>query len=349
MAYIVIKMFIIIAVFMFFKPAVFYVGVATMVSSLFIIYHNIKFTNELLPMIKIKKENFSFQKIKVLISSGLWNSITNLGNILADGLDLIISNIMIDPSTMGIVALAKVPSNVFNTILSSISNVFQPQILSYYTKDDLDGVVNETKKSMKICGIIGNIPFTYILVFGFCFCSIWMPSVDVRMLNILCIITFINIFVSGITNTLYNIFTIMNKVKIVAVLNIVCGFISTSLVFILLNLTDLGVYAIVGVSAFVWAIKGLLIVPLYVAKCLQIKLISFFFEIIRYFISTIIMTIIFIAIRFVFLPNNWIQIIFSVFICGVVGLATNYYILLNYSDRVEIINLVKSKLNIKKD
>lgn len=340
----IIKMVIIVSSFMLLKPTIFYVGIATITSSLFIVYYNIKFTKELLPKVKIKNENFSIEKIKILLSSGLWNSITNLGNILADGLDLIISNIMVDPSSMGIVALSKIPSNIFNTILSSITNVFQPQILSHYSKGDLNGVVEETKKSMKISGIFGNIPFCYVLIFGTCFCSVWMPKIDINMLSTLCIITFINIFVSGITNTLYNIFTITNRVKIVAILNVFCGLISTGLVFLLLKFTKLGVYAIVGVSTIVWAIKGIIIVPIYVAKCLNVQYKTFFAEIMKYFLSTFVMTIVFMAIKIIIVPNNWISVLFTVFVCGIFGIAVNYYLLLDYQDRIELLNAIKVRL-----
>ena len=138
----ILKFIIILIMFFIFKPAVFYVGIATLVASIYVLLFNIKYTKKLLPDIKINKKYFSIKKIKILLSSGLWNSITNLGNVIADGLDLLISNIFVGASTMGIVAVAKVPGTAFNNLIATILTVFQPQTLEYYAKGELENAKN---------------------------------------------------------------------------------------------------------------------------------------------------------------------------------------------------------------
>jgi Na+-driven multidrug efflux pump len=154
--------------------------------------------------------------------------------------------------------------------------VFQPQIVEYYANKDYEKAKNETIKSMKISGIFGNIPFCYIVIFGSYFCSLWMPTIELKLLSILCIITFINVFTGGLILPLYNIFTICNKTKWNAFLNIGSGFISFVLVLIILKFTNLGVYAIVGVSAIVGLLNGFILVPLFASKSLNVKLSSFY-------------------------------------------------------------------------
>jgi len=344
----IIKVLVIVGLFVLFKPATFYIGIATLIASIYILLFNIKYTKELLPGIKIKKKNFSLKKIKILLSSGLWNSITNLGNVLADGLDLLISNLAIDATTMGLVAIAKVPSNVINTVISSLSTVFQPQTIEYYAKGDIENVKNETIKSMKISGIFGNIPFCYIVIFATAFCSVWMPNVALKTLSILCIITFINVFSGGLITPLYNIFTITNHVKGNALLNIGSGLISTIIVLVLLSTTNLGVYAIVGVSSIVGVLKGFIIVPCYSAKCIGIKYNSFFKTIYKYFISSVLMIVVFYIISIIMPINNWIMIFISIVVCGVVGLIINIIIMLEKEDRKLFIELLKNKLNINR-
>jgi len=60
----IIKAIIIVGLFVAFKPAVFYIGIATLISGIFIVLYNVKFTKELLPDIKIKKSIFSWKKVK---------------------------------------------------------------------------------------------------------------------------------------------------------------------------------------------------------------------------------------------------------------------------------------------
>jgi len=340
----IIKAIIIVGLFVAFKPAVFYIGIATLISGIFIVLYNVKFTKELLPDIKIKKSNFSWKKVKELVSSGIWNSITNLGNVLADGLDLIISNLAVDASTMGIVALAKTPGNVLNTVISSVSNVFQPQIIGFYSNNDIDSVVKETKQGMKITGIFANIAFAYIVIFGLSFSYLWMPDVNSKLLYALCILTFINIFSGGVVSPIYNIFTITNRVRGNAILNVGSGILSTALVIILLNITSLGVYAIVGVSALIGVIKGFIIIPIYAAKCLNVSWKTFFPTIFRYTVSTMLLIgIFFIMEKFININNLFILGI-SILVCGIIGLLIDYLVLFSKEDRIRFKQMIFEKL-----
>lgn len=339
----ILKVLIIVALFMFLKPAVFYIGIATLLASIYIILFNIRYTKKLLPEVEIKKEYFSKEKIKILLSSGLWNSITNIGNILADGLDLLISNIAVGASTMGIVAIAKIPSTAFNTIISNIMTVFQPQTLEYYAKNDMENTKNEVVQSMKISGIFGNIPFCFIVVFGISFCKLWMPSIDNNLLNILCILTFINVFTGGLISPLYNVFTITNKVKLNAILNLVSATISTLIVLLLLKITNLGVYAIVGVSAIVGIIKGFIIVPIYAAKSLNMKKTIFIKPIIQYIVATILLLLFYYIVSIFITINNWIMLFTVVIICGLLGLLINGLTLLSKKEFNNIIKVLKER------
>ena len=336
----IINVLIIVGLFVFFKPQTFYIGIGAILASIYIVLFNVYYTKKLIPEIKIKKSNFSGKKIGILLSSGLWNTVTNLGNVLCDGLDLIISNLAIDAATMGIVAIAKLPSNVFNTIISTISNVFQPQIISYYAKGDIDNVKIETIKGMKINGVFGNIPFAYVIAFGFAFCSTWMPNVENNVLSILFIITFINIFVGGLISPLYNIFTITNHVKGNALLNICSGIVSTLIVLLLLNITKLGVYAIVGVSAVIGLLKGFIIVPIYAAYCLNIEKKTFIPPIFKYFVATIIMAIAFLGINFILPVNGWLTLGLSVILCGIIGIIVNLMLFLNKEEKKALIGIL---------
>lgn len=344
----IVKLIAIILLFILFKPAVFYVGVATLLATIYIFIFSVYYTKKLLPDIKIKKEYFSWEKIKTLLSSGLWNSIINLGNLLLDGLDLVISNLALSSTAMGIVALAKLPSSIFNSLIASTTTVFQPPVLEYYANNDISMVVNETKKDMKICGFFGNIPFAYILLFSFSFCAVWMPNTDVKLLSELCIIAFINIYVGGITNPLYNIFTITNNVKPMAILNVVCGVVSAVAVLIALKITNLGVYAIVGISTIVAIIKGFIIVPIYCSKCLKQNFKTFFGPILRYIFTTLIMVLAFFIIKLFIIPKNWLMIFISVFLCGIAGFIINYFIMLTHNEREVFNNLIINKLHLVK-
>ncbi len=348
----ILKALILVVMFMFFVPSVYYVGLATLISTLFIVIANVKFTKKLLPEIKIKRMFFSIKNIKTILFSGIWNSVTNLGNVLMDGLHLLICNLMISPTVMGIVAISKIPGSIFNNFIATVSNVFQPQMTIYYAKDDINSIVRELKKGMKITSIFGSIPFCFMVVMGHSFFKLWIPDSDTNMLYIISVISFFNIYVGGIINPMYGIYTITNKLKVDAILRIISGFISTLISIILLKTTSLGVYSIVGVSTILSLILGFGFVPIYVCKCLGIKRTTFFPTIARYLFTTIVMLVIFFIIKPLLIANNWLILFVSVGIYGALGIIINFFLLFTKEERNFMINFVLSfikKVVSKKD
>ena len=144
---------------------------------------------------------------------------------------------------------------------------------------------------------------------------------------------FINVYVAGIVSPLYNIYTITNKVRLNAILNIVSGILSTLLVLLFLKTTNWGVYVIVGISTIIGLLKGFLIIPVYAASCLKQKCLTFVEPILKYNLTTLVMIGVFYLISLILTPNSWIIFILSVLICGIFGLIINYFMLLNREER----------------
>ena len=69
----------------FFSPYLFYIGVASVVSTSLMAFANAGFTKKLLPGIKITVKNFRLDKVKELVSLGAWNSVTRLGQMHGKG------------------------------------------------------------------------------------------------------------------------------------------------------------------------------------------------------------------------------------------------------------------------
>ena len=62
----------------------------------------------------------SNQKVKMLLTNGLWNSINQLGNTLNSGLDLLFSNAMLTDIQTGQIAVSK----SIGTIFSSLAGIY---------------------------------------------------------------------------------------------------------------------------------------------------------------------------------------------------------------------------------
>lgn len=339
----IIKVGILIIMFMIFKPAVFYIGIATLIASIFILIADIFYTIKLLPDIKVQKKYFSWKKVKILITSGIWNTITKLGQLLTDGLDLILCNLMINPVAMGQLAIAKTINGIFSSLMSTVSNIFQPDLTILFAKRRIRDLVSSLKRAMKINGFFANIPLAFIIAFGPYFFQLWTPTEDSQVLTILTILTIQGVIVSGAITPMYAVYTITNKIKTDAILRIVLGIINIAIVYILLETTNLGIYAVAGVSTTVGTIFNLFFVPMYTSYCLRIKKSAFYPILLKYIFTTILIIIALLFLNKVIIPNSWIELIVAGMLSVIIGLIINYFILLNKQERQYLFDIILRK------
>ena len=103
----VIKAIIVFSLFLFFTPHVWYYGLAIFISGILLVLININYTKKLIPALQFSRSKFSIASVKILLSSGIWNSLSSLSSVLLEGLDLLIADIFIGSVEMGILAIAK--------------------------------------------------------------------------------------------------------------------------------------------------------------------------------------------------------------------------------------------------
>ena len=98
-----------------------------------------------------------------------------------------------------------------------------------------------------------------------------------------------NSFTTASVSSLNNVFLVTNRLKVNSIFWLIISFTNVLLVFIFLNTTSLGIYAVAGVSKVTGILGNLIFVPLYACKCLKIKWNTFYPIIFRYIGTTFIM------------------------------------------------------------
>lgn len=322
-----------------------YVGLATCICTFIGLVINMYYTKRLIPEIKLKKNYIRLEKVKELISAGAWNSVTKLSQVLSDGLDLLISNIWISASVMGALSIAQQLPIYIATLLNTLINLFNPNLTMYYAKNDIEAVVKEMKLSMKFSSFFTNIIFCGIVVFGRYFVGLWVPNQNVDLIYELLCVIMMSVVVSGVTTSLNNIFTVTNKLKANSLFWLVISFVNVVLVFILLNTTSLGVYAVAGVSKATGILGNLFFIPIYACRCLKIKWNTFYPIILRYMGTTAVMMVVFYGIRTIYtVPINWITFVIVCAIAGIAGCIVNFFVLLNARERGILLNKIMAKV-----
>ena len=340
----IIRAIVLVVLFAFFSPNICYLGITSLLTGVYCFVYNIHYTRKLLPFIHIKRQYFDFAAVKKLVSSGVWNLVTRLGQLLNDGLDLLITNIFIDATSMGVLSLAKTLPSLITSIVGTLVGVFSPNFTILYAENKMDELVKAVKQSMKIMGIIANLPIIVLLVCGKRFFSLWQPTQDASTLHILSILTCAGLIFNGGINCIYDIFTVVNKLKLNSIVTVVCGLISIIIVFILLNTTNLGIYAVAGVSTSIAIIKNLTIIIPYSAKCLDLKCYAFYPYVIRPVVFVLMSSVISIFAIKVINHSGWIGLIICAIITVFISMLIGMFVILRKADREHLKSIVLKKV-----
>jgi len=329
----IIRAIMLVSLFTFLRPSVSYIGITACVASTFVLITNVYYTKTLLPEVRIDKKYFDFKAVLELITSGVWNTIVRLGQLLLDGFDLLITNIFIGATAMGTLAIAKTVPMFITSVVGMLAGVFMPQFTIIYAKNDMPSLISNIKKSMKIMGIIVGIPVSLLIAYGDVFYHLWVPSQDAKLLQILSIISVASIIISGSINSIYNIFTVTNKLKANALWLVGSGLINILIVVILLKTTLLGLYAIAGISTIISIVRNLVFTAPYGAKCLNLRWPTFYDEILKSIVAVFIVTAIALSLRLLLNIDSWATLILFGGISAIIGLILNMFFILNKEER----------------
>ena len=252
----VLRALLLVGTFTFIGIKIQYTVTVTLISSAYVILFSIYNTKKMLPEIKVSFKYAQWKKIWTMVTSGIWNSISKLSQILLNGLDLLITNLFIGGTVLGCVSVTKTFVNLIISLVATISDIFLPKFLKAYAKDK-ESLNIEFLSSTKLLGFCSCIIISVFLVYCETFYNLWLPAEDTVLMRNLTYISLVSIFVSGPVYSMFSIYTVINKVRPMAVASLVMSAMSTATVFVLLKFTELGVYAIVGVSTIYGAVKNL--------------------------------------------------------------------------------------------
>lgn len=192
-----------------------------------------------------------------------------------------------------------------------------------------------------------SIPIAFVTAYGDKFFRLWLPyktAAEVTEIYYLSVLSMGVLFVSASIQVLYQIFIITKKIKLNSIVIVVSGVITTTLVFVLLNITNLGLYAIAGVSVVIGLIRNMVFTPIYAAKCLEVKWTTFYGDIFMGLASIGLITAAAMFSKLILPMDNWIGFFASGAFMGCVALLLNFFVVLGKTERQMILDKVLSKL-----
>lgn len=325
---------------------VWYLGFVSMICTAYVLLWDMHYTRKLLPQIKVNKKYFDIKAIVNVVSSGIWNTITKLGQLLSTGIDLLITNWFIGSAEMGILSLAKTVPTLIGSICGMLAGVFAPSITISYAKGNSKELLKNIKMSMKLMGIVVNIPIAILIIYGDIFYKLWAPKEDAKLLQILSIITVAYLIIECSIMSIYHVFTALNKVKENSISVLIQGVLNGIIVIALLKITNWGIIVVACISTILSVLRNIVFTVPFAAKILKLKFNYFFKDIAVSIVSVLAISASSFIVRSLSFVNcwSWISLIISGGIAGVIALVINVLIFLNKNERKVVVNMIMSKL-----
>lgn len=334
-----IKVLLVVALFTLFPPQLYYVALATLGSGIFLLVANITVKRRILPDIKIDIKKFEFGLVKTLIAAGVWMSLAQLSNTLLSGLDLLICNLTIGATMMGLMSIAKTVPTSITILISTIANVFAPHYTILYAKNNIPALVKEVKFTSKILSFILTVPLAGFIIFGTDFYTLWQPSKtpdQIRIIQIISVLACVMYLFTAHTQALTMLNSVCNKMKLPVLVALGVGIVSTISVLILVNVFDfndeINAYIITGVSSLLMSLRAIIFIPIYSAYLLKQKKTTFYPTILRGWLTFAVVAVLFIIVHHIVAINSWLMFLLVCFVAGIVGYVISIPLLFNKNE-----------------
>lgn len=342
----VLRLVVMVTFFGFLPPMVMYVGLGSLCGTILVISLNFQYTKHLTPELKFDKASVSWPLVREMLSSGVWNVVIKLQQVISFGLKLLVANLMVSPYKMGMMSIAQTVPTMVSNLMSTISALFYPDQTKYFAQGRITELVHDMKSGMRMCGFFTVVLTVVTCTIGQDFFTLWQPGQDAKMLYLLMLITMVGFVVSGAASTLQNIPLIVNKLKLYSIIWLLFSLASLPLTWILLKLTPLDIYAVAIVPTAIEVLANVTFVPIYASSILGVKRTTFYPVYLQY---TAAVTLSFIATEgmkiILHIPSHtWISLFASSVLYAVVAGIVTIFILLGQHERILLWGTIKRKL-----
>lgn len=314
------------------KPSIVYIGIVTLIVAIFGFIVNFILNKRLLPEMSFHISYMKRRALITILSSGIWNSINQLGAVLISSISLFMSNILLGENAAGDYSIVQIVPLFLSGVISMLTSIFLPELTKKFAEGNVKLLVKDIHNSQKLIGIITNVLVAIFIAMGTDFFKLWVPGEDSIKLQNLSILSTIPMLVTGSVWTITNLFTVTNTVKMPSIVTNLCGALNIGISILLIKTTNLGTYSIAISQFIVIMIRVGFFIPIYPTLHFKIKKTTFYPIVIRTLGSAFINFYFFTFIKGYFQLNSWASILVYAIFCGILGLIISCCIILNPID-----------------
>jgi membrane protein EpsK len=232
--------------------------------SFFIMGCSLLLTRFLTPQLRINLKFFNWAALREMGHMSVWVTVNQAGALLYLSVSFIVINVFLGPEQVG--RYGAIAQWVVLLTLSgvAISGVFTPIAYEYIARNDIEGVVRQTKRATKFVGICLALPVGLLCGLSTPLLERWLGA----SFSVLSPLVWLLVGPRIVTMAVIPMISIskgMNKVKMPAIVTITGGVTSVVLSIILVLFTNLGIYGVAMASMLCLVAMNVLFVPIYCA------------------------------------------------------------------------------------
>lgn len=258
-----------ILVFSVVAPLTWHIGLGVLLESIVVLVASYLIFKRLLPQLKPSLRQFHKRKFADMTKMGAWMAVVQVGSILYLGIDLLIINRLLGPTSTGKYSLILLIAAMLRGLSSTMSGMITPLTVSSYANDDYNTLARQMARAVRLTSLGMGIPLAIICGVAIPFLGWWLGPECKALYPLVWWLLAHQVVTCGV-EPLHSVNLAANKMAVPALLTVAGGVFKVILSIVLVKYTSLGIcgVAIAGFCAFM--LKHVLFTPWYAAYILKI-------------------------------------------------------------------------------
>ncbi|MCK9267433.1 MAG: hypothetical protein M0P14_01810 [Alkaliphilus sp.] len=330
---------ILILCFHYLSPSLKYFGISEIGMALFTLTGALILMRCLTPQLHVKWGIFDWLAFREMGHMGVWMIVREAGTFFYFSANFIVINIILGPEDVGYYAPIAQWVPMLFLLAGIISRVFVPIIYEYIAHNELDNLSFQLRRCIRFMGLM--MAFCIGMMCGLAnpILEIWLGSSFAALSPLVWLL--IGPFIIIITAVpIESVFRGMNKVKIPAIVTFSMGVVHLLISIILVQYTNLGIYAVALSLAVCMGARDLFFAPIYAATIINQPKMTFLREnilgVILFTVISLTALVLSKIFNLAFIPR-----LLTVCVSGlVIYVALCYFVIINQKDKVFVKSLI---------
>lgn len=303
------------------------------------------FRKKLVPELVFQRNAFSFFAFRQMTTMGGWTLLNNMGVLLYFNIDYIIINRVLGAEAGGLYAPIVQLNLLVTLIVTSLNEIFSPIIIQSIGENNNAAIQRRTYTAIRYFGLISLLPIVLICGFAKSVLGLWLGE-DFAGLHTLVWLLMIPLILSNSAQPLFALLNGLNAVKYLGIATCVGGLLNLALSLILVQYTDLGLYAVAFATVLSLFIRNVIFVPFYSMKLINGKVSKIYGPRALLFLSGLLIIGGLTWIDSVLPPNNLPMLIFYWAVCGLIYALFLFVFVLNKNEKQYCLSFVLKRRGV---